>query len=193
MTPWSVRPEAYGEFLCRIFDEWVRQDVGTFFVMNFEWAFANYVGLPARVCQFMPLCGRSLIIEHNGDVYACDHYVYPEYRLGNILTEDFQEMVQSVKQCAFGQAKSKALLKYCQECSVLPACWGECPKRRFLRTPDGENGLNYLWAAYRRFFDHAAPYFEAMVKLKREGMPVTQIMKSQILMRPRPAWATRTP
>ena len=144
MTPWSVEGEAYGQFLCRIFDQWVRHDVGSFTVMNFEWALANYMGRSAGVCQWMAKCGRSPIIEHNGDVYACDHYMYPEYRLGNVLTDDLQEMMQSPDQIRFGGAKLDALPEYCRKCAVGPACWGECPKRRFCRTPDGQPGLNYL-------------------------------------------------
>jgi len=186
MTPWSVQGEAYGEFLCRVFDYWVRHDVGAFTVMNFEWAFANYLGLPPRVCQFMAVCGRSPIIEHNGDVYACDHYVYPQYRLGNILTDDLQEMVQSQKQCEFGMAKCEALPEYCQDCPVLPACRGECPKRRFMAAPNGQAGLNYLCAGYKRFFEHAGPYFEAMRRLKQAGQPVTTIMNTEIHVMPRP-------
>ena len=142
MTPWSVQPQAYGDFMIRIFDEWVRNDVGSFVVMNFEWALSNYLGQPAGLCQWMPRCGRSPIIEHNGDVYACDHYVYPQYRLGNILTDDLQEMMQSVEQRRFGDAKFDALPRYCRKCPVGPTCWGGCPKRRFLASPDGEPGLN---------------------------------------------------
>ena len=182
MTPWSVKPEAYGEFLCRIFDEWVRHDVGTFFVMNFEWALAAFLGLPPRVCQFMPVCGRSLILEHNGDVFACDHYVYPAYRLGNIVTDDLQDMVQSPAQVAFGQGKQDNLPKYCRECPLLPACRGECPKRRFLTTPDGEPGLNYLCPAYKRFYAHAAPYFEAMRRLQNNGQPLADIMQTDLIV-----------
>ncbi len=184
MTPWSVEPDAYGEFLCCIFDEWVRHDVGTFAVMNFEWALANYMGQPAGVCQWMPKCGRSPIIEHNGDVYACDHYVYPEYRLGNVLTDDLQEMMQSSKQCAFGDAKLGALPEYCRQCPVGPSCWGECPKRRFLESPDGQSGLNYLCAGYRKFFNHAAPYLQAMIQLVRSGQPASRITESGITIMP---------
>ena len=185
MTPWSVQPEAYGEFLCRIFDHWVRHDVGSSFVMNFEWAYAAYEGLPPRVCQFMPICGRSPIIEHNGDVYACDHYVYPEYRLGNILMDDLQDMIQSQEQNAFGDAKHTALPTCCMDCRVLVACQGECPKRRFLLAPDGQPGLNYLCAGYKRFFEHAAPYFEAISRLKRAGQPISKIMETEIYVMPR--------
>jgi uncharacterized protein len=185
MTPWSVKPKAYGDFLIRIFNEWVRKDVGTFAVMNFEWALANYLGQPTQVCQWMPHCGRSPIIEHNGDVYACDHYVYPEYRLGNVLTDDLQEMMKSDGQCRFGDAKLDALPRYCRQCPVGPACWGECPKRRFTTTPDGESGLNYLCAGYRKFFEHAAPYFAAMSQLMQSGEPVSKIMESEILIMPR--------
>ena len=171
MTPWSVHPEAYGEFLCRIFDLWERHDVGSFAVMNFEWALANYMDRPAGVCQWMPYCGRSPIIEHNGDVYACDHYVYPEYRLGNVLTDDLQEMMQSPDHLRFGRDKLDALPEYCRKCPVGPFCWGECPKRRFYQTPDGQPGLNYLCAGYRRFFEHAAPYLHAMAKRLKAGQP----------------------
>ena len=164
MTPWSVEPEAYGEFLCRIFDRWAGRDVGSFVVMNFEWALANYMGRPAGVCQWMPLCGRSPIIEYNGDVYACDHYVYPQYRLGNVLTDDLQEMLQSPAQQRFGHAKLDALPQQCRQCPVGPACWGECPKRRFLTSADGEAGLNYLCAGYKRFFAHAAPVLGALAQ-----------------------------
>ncbi len=133
----------------------------------------------------MPICGYSPIVEHNGDVYACDHYVYPEYRLGNILTDDLQDMIQSKAQCAFGEAKHTALPHYCLDCRLLAACQGECPKRRFLQAPDGQPGLNYLCAGYKRFFEHAAPYFEVMSQLKRAGQPVSTIMETEIHVMPR--------
>jgi len=185
MTPWSVEPVAYGEFICRIFDEWVRNDVGSFTVMNFEWAFANYMGQPAGVCQWMPKCGRSPIIEFNGDVYACDHYMYPEYKLGNVLTDDLQEMMESPEQCSFRDAKLDTLPEYCRQCAVGPICWGECPKRRFCQTPDGQPGLNYLCASYREFFEHAAPYFHAIAQLVQRGKPASKIMDTEILVMPR--------
>jgi uncharacterized protein len=144
--------------------------------MNFEWALTNYMGRPAGVCQWMPKCGHSPIIEHNGDVYACDHYMYPEYRLGNVLTDDLQKIMQSDLQQNFGDAKLDALPKYCKQCPVGPACWGECPKRRFCETPDGEPGLNYLCAGYKKFFQHAAPYFYEMVKMMNSGLPASTIM-----------------
>ncbi len=184
MTPWSVEPLAYGEFLTEIFDEWVRNDVSSIAVMNFEWALAAWLDRPARVCQWMPNCGRSPIIEHNGDVYSCDHYVYPDYRLGNILTDDLQEMIQSDAQCSFGEAKSKALPDYCRECSVLRVCWGECPKRRFLDTPDGQPGLNYLCEGYKAFFTHRGPFFKAIAQLIRAGRPATDIMSAEVIVMP---------
>ncbi len=180
MTPWSVQPEEYGEFLCQIFDKWVRNDVGSFAVMNFEWALANYMGRPAGVCQWMPCCGRSPIIESSGDVYACDHYMYPEYRLGNVLTDDLQKMMQSPFQFKFGRDKLDALPEYCRQCPVGPACWGECPKRRFCKTPDGQVGLNYLCAGYKRFFQHATPYFHAISKLMQSGLSASAIMETEI-------------
>ena len=184
MTPWSVEPGAYGEFLCRIFDEWIRNDVGAFTVMNFEWALANFMGRPAGVCQWMPKCGRSPIIEYNGDVYACDHYMYPEYRLGNILTDDLQEMVQSRRQVEFGDAKLDALPGYCRQCPVGPACWGECPKRRFLEAPGGQPGLNYLCAGYKQFFAHCAPYFRVISQLLQAGQPASKVMEMNIMVAP---------
>jgi uncharacterized protein len=174
VTPWSVQSEAYGEFLCGIFDEWVRHDVGSIFVMNFEWAMAGYMGLASRVCYFMPICGRSLILEHNGDLYSCDHYVYPEHRLGNILSDDLQQVIQSERQQSFGQAKCDTLPQCCLDCPALRACWGECPKRRFLQTPEGQAGLNYLCAGYQRFFKHAAPHLEAIAQSMLSGQPASR-------------------
>jgi uncharacterized protein len=167
--------------------------VGSFAVMNFEWALANYMGRPAGVCQWMPRCGRSPIIEHNGDVYACDHYVYPDYRLGNVVTDDLQEMMQSAGQCAFGDAKLESLPEYCRQCSVGPACWGECPKRRFATTPDDQPGLNYLCGGYRKFFTHAMPHFEAISRLIKSGQPAAAVMDTDIVVMPRGGGLTGCP
>jgi len=176
VTPWSVRPADYGRFLCAIFDEWVRRDVGRVFVQQFDAALANWAGEPAGVCVFNETCGRALAVEHNGDVYSCDHYVYPRYRLGNLLNTSLAALVDSSAQEAFGQAKSATLPRYCRECPVRFACHGECPKHRFLRTPDGEPGLNYLCGAYRMFFKHIDAPMRTMAALLASGQPPAAIM-----------------
>ncbi|MCS7048178.1 MAG: anaerobic sulfatase maturase [Verrucomicrobiae bacterium] len=176
VTRWSVLPEDYGEFLVHIFDEWVRQDVGQVFVQLFDVALANWMGEPPGLCVFMERCGAAVAMEHNGDVYSCDHYVYPHYRLGNVLNASLGEMVQSAFQQKFGRDKSDTLPAYCRRCDVRFACHGECPKHRFLRTPDGEPGLNYLCAAYKRFFHHIDPFMRRMTQLIQSGLPAAHIM-----------------
>lgn len=177
VMPRSVTPRDYGEFLRRIFEEWVRNDVGSIFVMNFEWALGAWADMPAGVCYLSPRCGLNLIIEHNGDIFSCDHFVYPAYRLGNILTDDLGEMVLSKTQIAFGASKETRLPGYCRECDVLFACRGGCPKHRFAKSPDGEPGLNYLCPGFKRFYHHVDPYMKHMVKLIRNGIPVKKIME----------------
>src|SRR3954453_6341356 len=162
LASWTVNSEKYGDFLIAIFDEWVKQDVGTVNVMNFESSLVAWMGLPATVCIFAETCGKAAIIEHNGDVYSCDHFMYPDYKLGNIQSQTFKEMMDSIQQSEFGQAKKTTLPKYCQSCEVKFACNGECPKHRFLTTPDGEPGLNYLCAGYKKYFHHVTPYMEFM-------------------------------
>lgn len=177
VTEWSVRPAEYGEFLCRIFDEWVQHDVGRIFVQQFDSALANWVGEPAGVCVFTENCGRALAVEHNGDVYSCDHYVYPRYRLGNLLNTALPDLVDSPQQAAFGAAKSSTLPRYCRECPVRFACHGECPKHRFLRTPHGEPGLNYLCRGYQRFFTHIDSPMRTMGALLQSGRAPAEIMQ----------------
>lgn len=123
-----MRPDEFGEFLVAIFDHWIKRDVGKIFVMNIEWAFANFVGAPGAVCHHQPTCGRSVIVEHNGDVYACDHYVYPQYRLGNMHQQTIAEMIDSPQQQVFGEDKFKQLPAQCRSCNVLKACWGRLPE-----------------------------------------------------------------
>lgn len=176
VTEWSVRPADFGAFLRTIFDEWVQRDVGKVFVQQFDAALANWAGQPAGVCVFSEKCGRALAIEHNGDVYSCDHYVYPRYKLGNLLNASLPAMVDSAQQAAFGEAKSAALPRYCRECSVRFACHGECPKHRFLMTPQGEPGLNYLCAGYKKFFTHITPAMNTMAALLANGHPPSAIM-----------------
>ncbi|OKY74633.1 MAG: anaerobic sulfatase maturase [Desulfobulbaceae bacterium DB1] len=176
--PWSVSPEGYGDFLIAIYEEWVRHDVGTTFVMNFEWALNAWIGNPSPVCIHARQCGRSLVIEHNGDLYACDHYVYPHYRLGNILTDGLIGMVEKAWRTGFGAAKESALPRCCRECEVLAACRGGCPKHRFAQTPNGEPGLHYLCTGYNKFFRHIRKYLQAMTTLLEHGHPASEVMKA---------------
>ncbi len=176
VTDWSVEPKQYGEFLVTIFDEWVRNDVGKVFVQLFDVTLGNTMGMGSGLCVFSPTCGTAMAMEHNGDVYSCDHYVYPQYKLGNILNGSLGEMVGSEFQRKFGQDKSSTLPKYCRECTVRYACHGECPKHRFLRTPEGEAGLNYLCGAYKRFFNHSATSMRTMADLLQLHRPAAEIM-----------------
>ncbi len=177
VTPWSVRPLDYGMFLGDLFDEWIKADVGRIFVQAFDTALANWVGAPGGVCVFSPECGRALAVEHTGDVYSCDHYVYPRYRLGNLMNESLAHLVDSPAQIAFGRAKSDSLPRYCRECPVRFACHGECPKHRFLRTPDGEPGLNYLCAGYKRFFTRIDSPMRTLAALLQSGRAPAEIMR----------------
>lgn len=174
----SVGQEAYGRFLTAIFDEWVREDVGSVHVMNFEWALAAWCQLPASVCLFAPRCGKALIVEHSGEVFSCDHFMYPQYRLGNILQDDPLALVESPAQQAFGAAKEVTLPDYCKACPYLFACHGECPKNRFTATPDGEPGLNYLCPSYKHYFGHITQYMNAMAQLVSRGLPASHIMQA---------------
>lgn len=176
VTPWSVRPEHYGEFLIAIFEAWVRRDVGRVFVQLFDVALGNWAGEPGGLCVFSETCGNAMAIEHNGDVFSCDHYVYPRFRLGNVMNESLGDMAASPKQRKFGRDKADTLPRHCRECEVRFACHGECPKHRFLRTPDGEPGLNYLCAAYKRFFNHVDPYMRVMADLLNKRRAPAEIM-----------------
>jgi len=176
VTPWTVVPEDYGEFLIATYEEWVRNDVGTTFVMNFEWALNAWIGNPSPVCVHATQCGRSLVIEHNGDVYACDHSVYPQYRLGNIATDALNEMAQRSLRSGFGVAKESALPRRCRECDVLKACQGGCPNHRFAMTYYNEPGLHYLCEGYKKFFLHIRKYLHAMTQLLENDLPVSHIM-----------------
>jgi uncharacterized protein len=176
VTPWSVKAEVYGDFLCEIFDEWVRNDVGRLFVQLFDVALGNWMGLGSSLCVFAEKCGAALAIEHNGDLYSCDHYVYPKYRLGNLMNVSLGEMAGSAQQLKFGNDKSDSLPRYCRECEVRFACNGECPKHRFIKTPDGEEGLNYLCPAYKKFFNHIDGPMKKMGQLLREGRAAADVM-----------------
>ena len=176
VTPWSVGAADYGSFLCAVFDQWVRRDVGETFVQVFDAALGNWMGLGSSLCVFAETCGRAVAMEHNGDLYSCDHYVYPRYRLGNVLEVPLAAMVESAEQRRFGRDKSDTLPRYCRECEVRFACHGECPKHRFATTPDGEAGLNYLCPSYKAFFHHADPYLRLMGQLLRAGRPAADVM-----------------
>jgi len=175
VTAWSVEPEVYGDFLITIFDEWVKNDVGSIHIMNFEWALTAWLGLPATVCVFAEQCGESVVMEHDGGVFSCDHYVYPQYCLGSILTSDPYAMVDSEKQCQFSKNKG-VVPQYCQTCEVEFACHGECPKHRFGMTPDGQIGLNYLCAGYKKYFRHIHPYMKVMCQLIENDLSAAKIM-----------------
>ncbi len=157
VTRWSVSPAAYGKFLCDVFDIWHRRDTGRISVQHFDVMLGVLLGQPASLCVFAEDCGGGLALEHNGDVYACDHYVYPEYRLGNLMAEDLGRLAASPAARAFGAMKRDTLPRQCRECRFRAACHGGCPKHRFATSRDGEPGLNYLCAAYRRFLAHAGP------------------------------------
>lgn len=178
VTPWTVEPEAYGDFLIAIYEEWVRKDVGKIFVMNFEWALNAWIGNPSPVCVFARQCGRAVALEHNGDVYTCDHYVYPEYRLGNLREKNLNKMVESSVAGGFGPHKEKTLPRSCRECEVLKACWGGCPKHRFLQATSGEPGLHYLCVGYRKFFKYIRKYLRGMAQLLENGLPAAHIMQA---------------
>jgi uncharacterized protein len=169
VTARSVTADAWGTFLIAVFDEWVRRDVGEVFVQMFDAALGSWLDLPSTMCIFRETCGQALVMEHNGDVYSCDHYVEPAHLLGNIAHTQLVELVTSPQQRAFGQDKLDTLPAYCQACEVRFACHGECPKNRFILTPDGEPGLNYLCAGYRRFFNHIDGPMRLMADLLRHG------------------------
>ena len=174
----SVQPRQFGNFLIAIFDEWIRHDVGQVFVQTFEAAVRNWLALPSSgMCVFNATCGHGLALEHNGDVYSCDHFVEPNYLLGNIMQTHLKELVSSDPQRRFGQDKLDALPQTCRECEVHFACHGECPKNRFLKTPAGESGLNYLCAGYKAFFQHLDRPLNLLTRLLRQGQPAAQVME----------------
>ena len=176
ITERSVRPEQYGRFLIEIFDEWVKRDVGSTFVTFFDSVLASYVYGRSSLCVLRPTCGDGLALEHNGDLYSCDHFVEPEHLLGNILETPLAELARGEKQRVFGQAKSAALPRPCRECKWLFTCHGECPKNRVLKTPDGEPGLNWLCAGLKAFFAHTERPMREMADLLKNGRYADEIM-----------------
>jgi uncharacterized protein len=177
VTARSVDAQAYGKFLIAIFDEWVKADVGKIYIQHFDSALANWVGVPGAVCIFAETCGHAVALEHNGDLYSCDHFVEPKYKLGNIRETHLIQLLASPQQIKFGQDKKNTLPRYCRECEVRFACHGECPKNRFIKTPDGEDGLNYLCAGYKAFFTHIDGTMKIMTGLLHRGRYADEIMQ----------------
>lgn len=177
LADFSVSAEQWGDFLCAIFDEWVRHDVGQYYIQIFDSVLANWVGEVPGVCTLAKTCGHAGVMEVNGDVYSCDHFVFPEYKLGNIYSKTLVEMMYSDGQIAFGADKQKTLPGQCRDCEFLFACNGECPKNRFIRTDDGELGLNYLCKGYLKFFKHVAPYMDFMKKELMNKRPPANVME----------------
>lgn len=177
VAPFSVSPQQWGNFLCAVFDRWVRQDVGSTFIQLFDATLANWAGHEPGVCSMARSCGHAAVMEHNGDIYSCDHFVFPEYRLGNLRSQSLVEMIAGERQTTFGLAKRASLPRQCVECRFTDICNGECPKNRFALTADGEAGLNYLCSGYYRFFDHVAPYMEFMKSEFEAGRAPANVMK----------------
>lgn len=177
VTDWSVDPDDYGDFLIAIFDEWIRRDVGKTFVRIFDTMLGLWMGMPSSSCYFADICGKGLALEHDGSVYSCDHYVYPEYCLGNIKDIPMIKMILSEKQMRFGLDKVDTLPNYCQNCEVKFACNGECPKNRLLITPDGQPGLNYLCSGVKKLLHHIDPWMKRMAKELRAGRTADNVMQ----------------
>ena len=174
----SVEAHAYGDFLIAIYDQWVRHDVGDVHVINFDWALAAWCQVPVGVCLFSKRCGKAAIVEHDGSVYSCDHFMYPEYRLGNLKKDDLATLMQSPKQQRFGAAKEERLPAVCRSCTYQFACHGECPKNRFATAPDGEYGLNYLCPSYLKYFKHITQSMNGMAKLLEHRQPASMIKEA---------------
>ena len=177
VTNWSVEPAQFGEFLCAIFDEWVRNDVGRYFIQMFDVALEAWLGMPSGLCIFSGTCGQALALEHNGDLYSCDHFVYPQNKLGNIMTEPLVSLVFSDLQISFGQNKKILLPEACTNCNVRFACNGGCPKNRILKQPEEKHNLNWLCEGYKKFFSHIAPYMRFMANELRWQQPPANVMQ----------------
>ncbi|MCG9695565.1 anaerobic sulfatase maturase [Shewanella sp. Isolate11] len=165
VTDWSVDPDDWGNFLKVVFEEWINNDLGKVLVNLFETALAQTMGMPSQLCVTAEFCGKALAIEHDGSVYSCDHFVYPEYKIGNINDKQLNNMAFSIRQEAFGMSKRDSLPDYCLECKHLKLCWGECPKNRIIKTPSGDIGLNYLCSGLQDFFDYASPILVGLAKV----------------------------
>ncbi len=176
VTKWSVPPRDWGAFLCKIFDRWVTRDVGRTYVQHFDVALGKWLGMPGGSCIQAETCGAAFALEHNGDVYACDHFVYPRYKLGNLLNTSLSELADGPMARKFGNDKRDKLPRYCRECEVRFACNGDCPKHRFAYTPDGEYGLSYICAGYMAFFKHIGPAMKVMAQLYQQQRSPAEIM-----------------
>ena len=175
-APWSITPKAFGKFMCDVFDEWVISDVGERFVQLFDITLAQWYGVQPSLCAFCPTCGDGLVVEHNGDVYMCDHFVYPEYKLGNIAVEHLSDLQRKPELFRFGIEKRNSLPSDCRKCEYLFACRGECPKHRFAATRRGEKGLNALCDGYKHFFEYTASYMQQMRHLLEQGLEAKHII-----------------
>ena len=173
----SVTPEQWGNFLCAIFDEWVRKDVGKIFVEIFDCTLANWMGISPGICAYSKECGHAGVMEHNGDVYSCDHFVFPEYKLGNIRDHSLIDMLYGEQQQEFSRLKHSSLPRQCKECDMEFACHGECPKNRFMKDKYGDSGLNYLCPGYYHYYQHVAPYMDYMKQELMAQRPPSNIMK----------------
>ena len=173
----SVAPEQWGYFLCAIFDEWVRKDVGKIFVEIFDCTLANWMGISPGICVYSKECGHAGVMEHNGDVYSCDHFVFPEYKLGNIRDHSLIDMLYGEQQQEFSRLKHSSLPRQCKECDMEFACHGECPKNRFMKDKYGDSGLNYLCPGYYHYYQHVAPYMDYMKQELMAQRPPSNIMK----------------
>ena len=176
MAPWSVSALGYGKFMTDIFDEWVVSDVGQYFVQAFDMTLAQWAGVKPGLCIYSETCGDALVVEHNGDVFSCDHFVYPEFRLGNIMTDNLVDLYNSPEQFSFGVNKRNTLPRYCMRCKYYFACRGECPKHRFLTAETGEYGLNALCEGFKYYFSHVEPYMEYMTKLLSQKKAPAEVM-----------------
>ena len=176
VSEWSVEPLQFGKFLVDVFNEWIKEDVGKVFVQMFDVSLEAWATGRTSLCVFSETCGNAAAIEHNGDVYSCDHYVFPEYKLGNVLSDKFESLMYSQQQRKFGEDKKSALTKYCKECKFKFACWGDCPKHRFEVSPEGEYGLSYLCSGYKYFFNHVDKYMNFMVEELNNNRPPANVM-----------------
>lgn len=176
IADFSITPHQWGDFLCTLFDEWVKRDVGTYFIQLFDATLANWIGEEPGICSMSTNCGHASVMEFNGDVYSCDHFVFPEYKIGNIHTHTLVEMLYGDKQKQFALMKREGLPTQCKQCKYLFACHGECPKNRFATTSSGEKGLNYLCEGYKKFFDHVAPYMNYMTEELKAGRAPSNVM-----------------
>ena len=177
VTAWTVLPDQFGRFMAEIFDVWVRRDVGTIFVQMFDVMLNAWMGMPPPLCVFAETCGDAIVLVHNGDIYSCDHFIYPEYLLGNLAETPLIDIAKKNQQSDFGDRKRDSLPKACRSCDFLFCCNGGCPKHRFSKTEDGETGGNWLCEGYKQFMHHIAPAMQAMARLLQDERPPSEIMK----------------